>query len=65
MASFDNNLKIDRLLSALDGDAKRSIQLIFSQHHTLLYKEPLDNQNGNSDNRKQSLPKKMSLSIAT
>ena len=30
MASFDNNLKIDRLLSVLDGDAKRSIQLIGS-----------------------------------
>ena len=26
------------------------------KHHTLLHKEPLDNQNGNSDNRKQSPP---------
>ena len=26
MASFDNNLKMDRFLSVLDGDAKRSIQ---------------------------------------
>ena len=25
------------------------------KHHTLLHKEPLDNQNGNSDDRKQSL----------
>ena len=30
MASFDNNLKMDRLLSVLDGDAKRSIQSIGS-----------------------------------
>ena len=30
MASFDNNLKMDRLLSVLDGDAKRPIQSIGS-----------------------------------
>ena len=30
MASFDNNLKMDRLLSVLDGDAKRSIRSIGS-----------------------------------
>ena len=30
MASFDNNLKMDHLLSVLDGDAKRSIQSIGS-----------------------------------
>ena len=30
MASFDNNLKMDRLLSVLDEDAKRSIQSIRS-----------------------------------
>ena len=28
MASFDNNLKMDGLLSILDADAKRSVQLI-------------------------------------
>ena len=28
MISFDNNLKMDRLLSVRDGDAKRSIQSI-------------------------------------
>ena len=27
-----------------------------SKQHTLLHKDPLDNQNGNSDNRKQSPP---------
>ena len=26
------------------------------KHHTLLLKEPLDNQDGNSDSRKQSPP---------
>ena len=26
------------------------------KHHTLLHKQPLDNQNSNSDNRKQSPP---------
>ena len=30
MASFDNNLKMDRLLSVLNGDTKRSIQSIGS-----------------------------------
>ena len=30
MASFDSNLKMDRLLSVLDGDANRSIQSIGS-----------------------------------
>ena len=30
MASFNNNLKMDRLLSVLDGDAKRSVQSIGS-----------------------------------
>ena len=30
MASFHNNLKMDHLLSVLDGDAKRSIQSIGS-----------------------------------
>ena len=28
MASFDNNLKMDRLLSVFDGDAKRSVMSI-------------------------------------
>ena len=36
------------------------------KHHTLTHKEPLDNQNSNSDNRKQSPTHKIiSLPMAT
>ena len=48
--------KRKRMLKECQSEFRCCVDGCRQKHHTLLHKEPLDNQNGNSDNRKQSPP---------
>ena len=51
-----NCLSKAHMLNECQSKFRCRVDCCRQKHHTLLHKEPLDNQNGNSDNRIQSPP---------
>ena len=51
---FFNCLSKGHMLKECQSEFRCRVNGCRQKHHTLLYKELLDNQNGNLDNRKQS-----------